>query len=149
MSGLELLSQAVSREVKAVGASMIGALGVDAVSIEHFARDIEFCGESYLAQCFSRAERDYCAGDIDQLATRFALKEAALKALGTGMRGIGLHDIEVETAATGEPRLRLSPDASGVARERGLATLHCTATREAGFALAVVVASLAQSQEDL
>lgn len=127
---------------------MIAALGIDVVSIEGFTRDVEFCGDSYLALCFSQAEQDYCAGDIGQLATRFALKEAALKALGTGIRGIGLHDIEVETASTGEPCLRLSPDALAVARTRGLGALSCSATREDGFALAVVVASHAQSQED-
>jgi holo-[acyl-carrier protein] synthase len=149
MNRSESVVEAASHLVATIGGDMIAALGVDAVSIAEFERDVGIADDTFLAQCFSDAERDYCAGDVEQLATRFALKEAALKALGTGMRGIGLHDVEVETAPTGEPHLRLSPDALIIASDRGLGPLRCSATREAGLALAVVVASPTQSQEDV
>lgn len=120
--------------------NMLGALGVDAVEIAEFERDIQLAGDEFLSQCFSDAEIAYCDGDVPKLAARFALKEAALKALGTGIRGVGLRDIEVQTAPSGEPSLRLSPDAEAVAGARKLGPLRCSVTREAGLALAVVAA---------
>lgn len=121
-------------------AGAISSLGVDAVEIDGFERDLRFGGDEFLAQCFSPAEVEYCHGDVDKLASRFALKEAALKALGTGIRGIGLHDIETTTAPSGEPRLQLSPAAQSVAASRGLGQFCCSVTREAGLALAIVAA---------
>jgi holo-[acyl-carrier protein] synthase len=118
----------------------VSSIGVDAVDIAGFERDLRFGGEEFLAQCFSPAEVDHCNGEVDKLATRFALKEAALKVLGTGMRGIGLHDIEIATAPSGEPRIQLSTAAQSVAADRNLGRLCCSATREAGLALAVVAA---------
>lgn len=129
-----------SLEELAAGIGSISSIGVDAVDIAGFERDLQFGGEEFLAQCFSPAEADYCDGDVDKLATRFALKEAALKVLGTGMRGIGLHDIEIATAPSGEPRLQLSAAAQSVATHRNLGRLCCSATREAGLALAIVAA---------
>ena len=125
------------------------AVGVDAVEITDFGRDVEDVGDAFLTQCFSAAEIKYCAGDVEKLATRFALKEAALKVLGTGIRGIGLHDIEVDTAVSGEPQLRLSAAAQSVATARKLGQLCCSATREAGLAIAVVTAGPAPNEEKL
>jgi holo-[acyl-carrier protein] synthase len=119
---------------------MLAALGVDAVEIAEFERDVQLAGDNLLSQCFSETELAYCAGDVSKLAARFALKEAALKALGTGIRGIGLHDIEIETAPSGEPSLRLSPAAEAVAAAGKLGPLRCSITRESGLALAVVAA---------
>jgi holo-[acyl-carrier protein] synthase len=129
-----------SLEELATTIGSICSIGVDAVEIAEFKRDLHLGGEEFLAQCFSPAEVDYCDGDIDKLATRFALKEAALKVLGTGMRGIGLHDIEIATAPSGEPRIQLSTAAQRVAVARSLGRLCCSATREAGLALAIVAA---------
>jgi len=122
-------------------------VGVDAVEITDFGRDVEVAGDAFLAQCFTAAEIEHCAGDVEKLATRFALKEAALKVLGTGIRGIGLHDIEVDTALSGEPRLKLSAAAQAIATARKLGQLHCSATREAGLAIAVVTAGPVLNEE--
>jgi holo-[acyl-carrier protein] synthase len=127
---------------------MLASLGVDAVDINDFGRDVEIAGDTFLAQCFSGEEIEHCEGDVEKLATRFALKEAALKALGTGIRGIGLRDITVDTDESGQPRLRLSPEALGVAAAHDLGTLRCSATHEAGLALAVVAAGPAPNKEN-
>jgi holo-[acyl-carrier protein] synthase len=125
---------------------MLTALGVDAVEVAEFERDYELAGDDFLSQCFSETELAYCAGDVGKLAARFALKEAALKALGTGIRGIGLHDIEIETAPSGGPTLRLSPAAEAVAAAGKLGPLRCSITRESGLALAVVAAGAQTSK---
>ena len=148
MSRNDRVTDAVSGLLTAAAGEMLASMGVDAVDIVEFARDVQVADGTFLAQCFSDTELDHCAGDIEKLATRFALKEAALKALGTGIRGIGLHDIFVDTAPSGEPQLRLSPAASAVAAARHLGPLRCSATHEAGLALAVVVAGPALNEEN-
>ena len=119
----------------------IAAIGIDVVDIDAFERDITYAGDSMLELCFSQSERMYCAGDKNKLAARFALKEATLKALGTGIRGIGLRDVSISTSAAGKPEINLSANARAVAAAAKLGTLRCSATRESGFAVAVVVAS--------
>lgn len=136
----ERVARATSAALEYEAVGPLEALGVDAVELADFEREVEESGEAFLAQCFSRSELAHCAGDAEKLAARFALKEAALKALGTGMRGIGLHDVEVETAVSGEPRIRLSRPAAKIAAARGLGPLRCSVTREAGLVLAVVAA---------
>lgn len=58
------------------------------------------------------------------LAARFAGKEAVLKALGTGLRGLSWHDIEIFSNEKGEPEVHLSPKAQRLAGKRG-----CTEVR--------------------
>lgn len=126
----------------------LAAIGVDAVEVEDFRRDV-IAGEGpFLDQCFTPEELDHCHGDIEKLATRFALKEATLKALGTGIRGLGLRDVMIATTATGEPRIELSDEARDVARARRLDSICCSATHEAGLALAVVAATSSVQPEE-
>lgn len=147
MNRTDRVAESVAGLVTAAASNMLASIGVDAVDIAEFGRDVQIADDTFLAQCFTVDELDHCAGDIEKLATRFALKEAALKALGTGIRGIGLHDIAVDTAPSGEPHLRLSPAASAVATARHLGPLRCSATHESGLALAVVAAGPDSSEE--
>ena len=148
MTRPDLIVAAVTELVTSATGQPLAGLGVDAVDIDEFGRDVQIGDDTFLAQCFNADELDHCAGNIEKLATRFALKEAALKALGTGIRGIGLHDITVHTAPSGEPTLHLSPDAAAVAAARDLGPLRCSATNEAGLALAVVAAGPAPHEEN-
>jgi holo-[acyl-carrier protein] synthase len=147
MRRAEQVVRAVSGLMMDVGIGTPAAIGVDAVEITDFCRDVEEVGDAFLTQCFNSAEIEYCAGDVEKLATRFALKEAALKVLGTGIRGIGLHDIEVGTAISGEPQLKLSAAAQAIATARKLGQLRCSATRDAGLAIAVVTAGPVLNEE--
>lgn len=118
------------------------SVGVDAVCVADFALDI--CDEtSTLSAVFVDEELAECDGDHDRLAARFAAKEATLKALGTGIRGLDMLDIIVCSATNGEPSLELSERAQNVAVDRGLSDFRCSFTHEEGFAIAVVVASRA------
>lgn len=113
------------------------AIGVDAVHVADLAADLD-SDEAVLG--FVAEELADTAGDHDRLAARFAAKEATLKALGTGIRGIGLEDVVVETAADGSPSIRLSPAAQQIAEARGLSGFACSLTHEEGFAIAIVIA---------
>lgn len=74
-------------------------LGMDATEIERVAATIERFGERFLAKVFTTGEIAYCRRKRDaasSFAARFAAKEAAMKALGTGFsRGVYWTGIEV------------------------------------------------------
>jgi holo-[acyl-carrier protein] synthase len=141
MTSVKAVGDTVATLTVSVASANVAAIGVDAVDTDEFSRDVAAAGSAFLDQCFVPDELAHCAGDIEKLASRFALKEATLKALGTGIRGIGLLDVIVETAPSGQPTLRLSESASAVAAEAHLSDFKCSATHESPLALAVVVAS--------
>jgi holo-[acyl-carrier protein] synthase len=96
--------------------SIIG-LGFDATDIPRIRDVFARYGDRFLQRVFTAAEIAYCTGQRDpvpSLAARFAAKEAAMKALGTGhSRGVLWKDIEVFRRG-GPPQLRLT----GVAARR-------------------------------
>lgn len=98
-------------------------LGVDIVEIARM-RDILARTVSFAEKNFSEAEREYCdakAAPEVHYATRFAAKEAVLKALGTGFSdGIWTRDVEVRRTSKGRPYVVLTGRAREVAREKGV-----------------------------
>src|SRR5262245_42856539 len=80
------------------GMEIIG-VGLDATEIERVADMIERYGERFLRRVFTDGEVAYCRAKRDfasSYAARFAAKEAAMKALGTGFsRGVYWRGIEV------------------------------------------------------
>lgn len=102
------------------------SMGVDIVEVERI-RAILKRSPAFAKRAFSQAEQDYCDKHTTpefHYATRFAAKEAVLKALGTGFsEGIGLRDVEVVLNAKGKPRVRLSGNAARIAREKGIVEL--------------------------
>lgn len=88
---------------------MIIGIGVDLVDMRRIESLVNKFGERFIKKIFTKDERDYAAASaypFRAYANRFAAKEAASKALGTGMReGISWQDIEVFRAHTGEPSL--------------------------------------------
>jgi holo-[acyl-carrier protein] synthase len=89
-------------------------VGVDRVELSAFTRIVRTGGAQLLRTVFTPGELDHCGSRIEKLATRFAAKEATTKMLGTGIRGLGMNEIEVLTAPHGQPSIVLS----GRARER-------------------------------
>lgn len=119
-------------------------LGVDIVEIARM-RKILARTESFAEKVFSEAERAYCDGKTApevHYATRFAAKEAVVKALGTGFsEGIGVRDIEVRRTSKGRPYVVLTGRAREVARERGVReipiSLSYTHTEAVACAMAI------------
>jgi len=77
----------------------------------------------FLKKVFTEAELAYCLKHKDpypRLAARFAAKEAVVKALGSGFRGIDFQDIEVISNALGKPKIQLSNKASSKSLQENL-----------------------------
>jgi len=123
----------------------IVALGLDLLEIERLADTESRRGPRFLERLFTAGERAYCerraARRIVHYAGRFAVKEAVMKALGTGWtRGVRWVDIEVRRAPGGPPEIALHGETAEIARRRGIDRWHVTITHDAGIAAAVVVA---------
>jgi holo-[acyl-carrier protein] synthase len=123
----------------------IVSLGLDLTRIERLAEAEAQRGARFLERLFTPGERAYCerraARRHEHYAGRFAVKEAVMKALGTGWtRGVRWVDIEIVRAPGGPPELCLHGAAAAHARARGIERWHVTITHDAGIAAAVVVA---------
>ena len=87
-------------------------LGTDIVYIPRIQASVERFGDRFLQRVYTRAEQLDCewgspTRTINKLAGRWAAKEAVVKALGTGWRGVGYTDIEIRTQLTGAPIVHL------------------------------------------
>ncbi len=118
--------------------------GVDLVEVRRIGRMVEEHGERFLARVFTEAERAYAErrqGRFEHLAARFAAKEAAFKALGTGWtRGVAWTDVGVARTPDGVPTLALEGRAGAIAREIGVASWQLSLTHAGGLAMASVLA---------
>jgi holo-[acyl-carrier protein] synthase len=119
-------------------------LGVDIVETSRIADLMGNHPERFLERCFTQAEQrdsQSTKRQLEHLAARFAAKEAALKALGTGWsQGIGWTDIEVVRAESGRPSLKITGRAGEIADERGIASWHLSLSHISTHAVASVIA---------
>ena len=123
---------------------MIVGVGLDVVEIARIRRLLERWRERFLDRVFTPDEQAYALARHDpaeHLAARFAAKEAALKALGTGLSlGVRWREMEVRRARGQRPTLVLSGRAAAIGEARGVRRLHLSLTHDAGLALAHVLA---------
>jgi holo-[acyl-carrier protein] synthase len=139
----------VSRGAPGVAAAIVG-VGVDAVDVARFRRVLDR-RPRFAARCFTDSERSDATGSADvaqSLAARFAAKEAVMKALGTGIGGFALTDVEVcrttgKGATRNAPYLVLRGAAAELAGAQGAGTFHLSLTHTDGVAIAFVVAEQA------
>ncbi|NIR45191.1 MAG: holo-ACP synthase [Gemmatimonadetes bacterium] len=122
---------------------MIVGVGIDLVAIDRVRGLVERHGERGRRRLFAEGELKDCDGRIDPaecLAARFAAKEAALKALGTGKRpGLRWTEIEVVEGEGGRPDLALSGGVRARAERLGVTRVWVSLTHEGGVAGAIVV----------
>jgi holo-[acyl-carrier protein] synthase len=127
-------------------------IGVDAVEI---ARVERACTRtpSLLGRLYTDLERATCTSSCGRLrfaglAARFAAKEAASKALGTGLRGFRWRDLEIVSDHLGKPSLRLHAQAAEIARALGVGRLHVSLSTATDLAIAHVVLEAADGGAD-
>jgi holo-[acyl-carrier protein] synthase len=122
----------------------IVAVGLDLARIDRFEKVHARHGDRLLERLFTDGERAYCDRRASRMASytgRFAVKEAVMKALGTGWSsGVSWRDIEVVRASGAAPELRLHGSTARIAREKGIVRIHITITHDAGVAAAVAIA---------
>jgi holo-[acyl-carrier protein] synthase len=124
-------------------AGLIG-VGTDIIEIERVRRAFERSGVRFLEKIFTPGERSYCDGRKDRFssyAARFAAKEAVLKALGTGMVGCGLSDVEVTRLAGGRPEIVLHGAAAAIADEKGISAVLISISHNREQAVAFAIAT--------
>ena len=116
------------------------SVGVDLVEVRRIADLLADYGERFGRRVFTERERAGCHGHAESLAARWAAKEAAAKALGTGFGPVGFTDIEVVEDEAGCPHLHLHGRAAELAAERGLSRWAVSLSHDGGMAIAFVVA---------
>ena len=120
---------------------MIRGIGIDIIEVERVRSVAERHGDRFLRRIYTQTEIDSIHGTREQyLAARFAAKEAAFKALGTGWsRGVRWVDVEIDNLPSGQPTLTLSGEALSRARELGAERFHISISHTAEYAAAQVV----------
>ncbi len=114
--------------------------GVDIIEINRIAGVLERYGARFLHRIYTPSELEYCRGRPSKLASRFAAKEATMKALGTGVRGVGWKDIEVVRAPSGAPSIQLHGRAQARAERLGVQEISVSMSDSRDNAVAFVVA---------
>ena len=114
--------------------------GVDIIEIPRIKRVLDRYGQRFLNRVFTPDEIAYCRGRAPNLAGRFAAKEAAMKALGTGVRGVSWKDIEVIRSDSGAPSLRFHGRAEKRAERLQMSEMSLSISHSREYAVAFVVA---------
>lgn len=118
----------------------IHGTGIDMIEIARIERAIK--REGFAHRVFGPSELELFSEQnwhAQTAAANFCAKEAFSKALGTGLRGIKLREIEVLRKSNGQPYFKLSGSARRVVQDLNL-KLHLSITHERAYACAVVIA---------
>ena len=122
---------------------MILGTGVDIVETVRIAQALKKHGERFSKRIYTPAETAYCEkfkNRAERYAARFAAKEAAFKALGTGWRdGVRWLDVEVTHLPSGKPELVLRGRAEELARQLGVRRAEVSISHADRYAVAQVI----------
>ena len=122
---------------------MIVGLGVDIAEVGRMKAAIERHGQTFLRRVYTSQEQEYCErfkNKYERYAGRFAAKEAAMKALGTGWsRGVRWVDVEVVREKGGRPTMKLAGEAAKIAERMGVKNIALSITHTGEQAFAQVI----------
>jgi holo-[acyl-carrier protein] synthase len=122
---------------------MIVGTGIDISEVPRIAESIERFGDRFLKRVFTEGEILYCqskANRVERFAARFAAKEAAMKALGTGWsRGIRWRDIEVVRQPGGRPTIKFHGIAAELASKLNATNVALSLSHTPEQAIASVI----------
>ena len=116
---------------------------MDIVDVARIQALLDRYGDRFLRRVYTEVETAYAMGGVnraERLAGRFAVKEATMKALGTGKsQGILWRDVETLRARSGKPEVHLHGQAVRWAKLRGGGGIHVSITHDGGKAVAFVI----------
>ncbi|MGA2192365.1 MAG: holo-ACP synthase [Nitrospirota bacterium] len=122
---------------------MVIGIGIDLVNIERIEKAVLRWSDAFRDRVFTKGELGYCDRQkhpAAHLAARFGVKEAALKAFGTGLSGGATwKDIEVVRGESGQPGIVFSGRLGRLAQEKGVTGALVSMSHDSGFAVAQVV----------
>jgi len=113
-------------------------IGVDIIEIARIEKAITRWGERFLQRIYTDAELKLCRQKPSPLAARFASKEAVMKLLGTGIKGVCWKDIETLSHPSGKPLVNLYGGAQTEARRLGLKEIAISLSHSREYAIAMV-----------
>jgi len=124
-------------------AFLIVGIGVDITEVPRIRSTIERRGEVFLRRIYTPGEISYCErfkNKYERYAGRFAVKEAAMKALGTGWScGVRWVDLEVIREKSGRPTLAIRGEAGKIAARLGVKNIAVSITHTEEQAMAQVI----------
>lgn len=122
---------------------MIVGTGIDITETARIEQAMGRHGERFARRVFTAGEIAYCEqfkNKAERYAARFAAKEAAFKALGTGWgEGVTWRDVEVTHQPSGKPELRLAGRAEELARQQGVARIAISLSHSDRYVVAQVI----------
>ena len=122
---------------------MIVGTGIDIAEVERVRQTIERFGRRFTERVFTAEEIRYCeskANKVERYAARFAAKEAAMKAIGTGWdRGVTWRDVEVRRVPGSRPTIAFHGKAAEFFSKLGGVRAHLSLTHTKELAMAQVV----------
>jgi holo-[acyl-carrier protein] synthase len=122
---------------------MIVGTGVDLERVDRIRAAIERHGKRFLDRVFTAGEIAYVEARIrrwESYAARFAAKEAAMKALGTGWaHGVRWVDVEIVREEGGRPELRFHGKAAEIAAKLGCRSTNVSLSHTSDNAIAQVI----------
>ncbi len=123
--------------------AVIAGIGIDIVDIGRIEQLLDRYGERFTRRVFTDAEASYARQSVkpaERLAGRFAVKEAVLKAFGTGKsQGILWRDVETVRGARGKPNVTLYGNAVKYMKQMNGSAIHVTIAHDGGKAVAFVI----------
>jgi len=118
-------------------------IGIDMVKVSRMKSIMRRWDRNFLDRIFTQAEREYCLQKKMahvHFSGRFAVKEALLKALGSGLsQGISWKEIETLPDAAGQPRVHLSGRVRDLVHALGTCDILSSITHDADYAIAQVL----------
>ena len=114
--------------------------GIDIIEIDRIIRVKDLYQARFLKKIYTLNEIKYCRNRGPQLASRFAAKEAIMKNLGTGIRGIPWKSIEVVRMRGQAPQILLHGPAKAKAKELKIKYIALSLSHSKNLAVASVVA---------
>ncbi len=122
---------------------MIVGIGIDLVKNQRIEKAIERWEDRFLRRIFTAQERDYAnafASPCLHFSGRFAVKEALLKALGTGLSsGIRWVEIEVLNNSRGRPEINATGRVQAILKEQNIDAVHVSISHEEEYSVAQVI----------
>ena len=112
-------------------------LGIDIIKVERIRDALVRFGARFPRRILTDAENAYVRDRPENLAGRWAAKEAVSKVLGLGVRGVGWREIEIVRLPTGQPTVALHDRALRRAEQLGMTRVAVSISHEREYAVAI------------
>ena len=113
--------------------------GIDIIEIARIKKVIARWEERFLHRVYTDLELKLCGKKPESLAVRFASKEAVMKLLGTGRKGVSWREIETLSHPSGKPSINLYGRAQSEANKLGLKEIAVSLSHSREYAIASAI----------